>query len=409
VVRVAAKMPLAATEDWEALFADLQFLRKPHSVRAASHVIRQAFTLATGNREVQPQRVSYNTFFGMQISLPLDKSNIPDFTSHDYAKEIVGLLIGDSEVGALSDRIVERIAKRNERLNEKSSYEYILTNRGGLIYVIPSLGYASPHPDRFNRALELSELALLAASFLDFASGERRTSERLVYFLLSRIRNWIEAPNVVFPTSTTNQLHWEVLADSLSLHDRLVQWEKTNGPEPDELRELWRQVPVGWWEIAGFADALDRLAGQNSQLSFIKDNDMRLFVESDLMEARRCLSTGNNKAALVMAGASVEAILLALLEDNQPAARRSALRKMHLSTLIEEACPDWRNSTSPSSNKRIISTNMAALLDTSCRPWRNVIHPGRVIRDNIEVTPTMAGAAIAALNLLIEESGSKSP
>ena len=403
-------MPLTDTEDWKALFADLQFLRKPHSVRAASHVIRQAFTLATGSRAVQPEQVSYNTFFGMQISLPLDKSMIPGFTSNDYEKEIVGLLIGDSEIGSLSDRIVERITKQNERLNEKSSYEYILTNRGGLIYVVPSLGYISPHPDRFKRALELSELALLAASFLDFASEERRTSERLVYFLLSRIRNWIEAPNVVFPTSTTNQLHWKVLADSLSLHDRLVQWERENGPESDEMRELWRQVPVDWWQIAGFADALDQLSGQNSQLSFIKDNEMRLFVESDLMEARRCLSTGNNKAALVMAGASVEAILLALLEDNQPDdARRRALRKMVLSTLIEEACPDWRNSTSPPSNKRIISKNLAALLDTSCRPWRNVIHPGRTIRDNIEVTPTMAAAAIAALNLLIEESGRKCP
>jgi hypothetical protein len=408
-VRVAAEIPLSNSEDLKALFADLHFLRKPHSVKAASHVIRQAFALATGEHKVSAPEISYNTFFGMELSLPIDKAGMHSFASVDYSKELVGLLIGSSEIESLGSQLVDRVIKNNYRLNEKSSSEYILTNRGGLVYAVPSVGYKSPHPGRFKRALELSELALYAASFLDLAGEAAHTHQRLVYFLLSRIRGWIDAPDVVFPASTTSQLHWGTLSNSLSLTKSLLQWERVNGVEPEELRELWRQVPADWWRIAGFADALDRLGSRGSQLGFIEDEEMRVFVEGDLIEARTCLSTGNYKASLVMAGASVEAVLLAILEDNADSARRNKLRKMQLFELIEEACPDWRNPNSSTGQKRLISKNVAALLDTSCRPWRNLIHPGVSIRKNISVTQTMASAALAALDLLIEECSQKHP
>jgi hypothetical protein len=401
VVRVRAEICLESDDD---LFGRLQSLRKPHNVRSANHVIRQAFALATGDRNLDLQQLSYRTFFGMQINVLVPKALMHDFVSNENRKELVALLIGDREVAALSDHIVERVFKNNERLNEKSAYELVLTNRNGLIYVLPKQEYRSPHSARFKRSLDLTELAMFASSFLEHASVERQRHENFLFFLLSRVELWIDAPEVVFPTSTTNQLHWGVLSDAMALRARLSQWKKTNGSGDSISSSLFQSVPKDWWSISGFADSLDRLPTGRGELDFINASQMRRFIEGDLLEARRCFASGNNKAALVMAGACVEAILLAMLEDATTIPRPAGLRRMQLGALIEEACPGWRNDPGMTMQGRLISPSLAALLDTSCRPWRNLIHPGKAIRDAVEVTDVVSRAAISALELLIEEA-----
>lgn len=50
VVRVSARVNLGTDQINDQILTSLQALRKPHSVRAADHVIRQVFALATGDR-----------------------------------------------------------------------------------------------------------------------------------------------------------------------------------------------------------------------------------------------------------------------------------------------------------------------------------------------------------------------
>src|SRR5271157_1983840 len=133
----------------------------------------------------------------MQISVPVQADQMPIFIN-TYQASIVALLVGNSQPKALSATIIERVRRDNERINEKSAFEYLLENRQGLVYLVPTNKYHSPHPERFRRSVDISELALYARAFLEFSSNERERDERLVDRLLAKIDSWITAPQVVF-------------------------------------------------------------------------------------------------------------------------------------------------------------------------------------------------------------------
>jgi hypothetical protein len=248
-VRITAHLQVKSPLNYDQFLVHLQALRKPHSVRAADHVIRQAFALATGDRTVNMSSLSYRTYFGMQVSLPIQDDQMPAFI-RDHQASIVALLIGNRQPRAQSSQIISNVSDASKRLNEKSGFEYLLANRGGIVYLVPKRGYPSPHPERFRRSVDISELALYASAFLEYSTSERRTHENLVDFLRAKVDPWISSPQVIFSSSMTNELQWKVLSDALSLVPSLDLWRKTNGisAEKEELkRDLFRHVPRDWW------------------------------------------------------------------------------------------------------------------------------------------------------------------
>ena len=256
-VRITARLELDPNAGYDDLLHQLQSLRKPHTVRPADHITRMAFALATGDRGVDIRSLKYDTYFGMQISLPIQDDQIPAFKDKHMAS-IISLLIGNLQPKALSAQIIERIMTQNQRINEKSGFEYLLENRLGLVYLVPNDRYTSPHPDRFKRSVDIAEMALYTRAFLDFASDERRRNENLVDFLLARIETWIMAPPVVFSSSMTSQLEWEVLSDAFSFPSSLEQWKKSQGNVSTGLSkaDLFRNVPTEWHLIPDLAKFL---------------------------------------------------------------------------------------------------------------------------------------------------------
>jgi hypothetical protein len=196
----------------------------------------------------------------MHISLPVPGDQMPTFIE-DHQAGIAALLIGNRQPEALTSGIITRIGEANGRLNEKSNFEHLLVNRGGLVYLTPRQGYRSPHPERFIRSLDISELALYTNAFLDFASDERRQSVNQVDFLLSKIETWITAPDVIFASSTTSKLLWDVLSEALSLTATLEQWKRANGANAvsESKRDLFRGVPKDWWLIPDLPHYFDDL------------------------------------------------------------------------------------------------------------------------------------------------------
>jgi hypothetical protein len=224
-VRITARIGLNSNVGYGELLNQLQPLRKPHTVQAADHITRMAFALATGDRAVDIKSLVYKTFFGMQISVPVQADQIPVFVA-DQKASIIALLIGNSQPNSLSATIIERIMSENRRINEKSAFEYLLENRVGLVYLTPRGKNSSPHPERFRRSVDISELALYARAFLEFSSNERERDERPVDLLLAKIETWITAPQVIFSSSMTSQLQWDVLSSAFSLPLSLEQWKK---------------------------------------------------------------------------------------------------------------------------------------------------------------------------------------
>jgi hypothetical protein len=259
-VRITARLELNSTASYDELLNQLQPLRKSHTVRSADHITRMAFALATGDRTVDIRSLTYKTYFGMQISLPIQYDQMPTFVDAHKAS-IIALLIGNLQPKALSAQIIERITEQNLRINEKSGFEYLLENRAGLVYLVPKDGYISPHPERFRRSVDISEMALYAKAFLEFSSNERRRNENLVDFLLAKIETWITAPQVVFSSSMTSQLQWEVLSSAFSFLSSLEQWKKAQGDNVigRSKADLFRNVPADWYLIPDLAKFLDDL------------------------------------------------------------------------------------------------------------------------------------------------------
>jgi hypothetical protein len=259
-VHVTARLQLNTNAPPDELLNCLQPLRKPHTVHAADYVIRQTLALATGDRTIDTSSLTYKTYFGTQISLPVQADQMPMFIQ-EHRASIVALLIGNPQPQALSSQIIDRLVKANKRLNEKSGFEYLLANRQGLIYLLPRERYTSPHPERFKRSTDISELALYTSTFLEFSHDERRQHENLVDFLFSRIETWVENPQVVFPSSMTSRLQWEVLSDAFSLAAILKEWKRAN--ENSLSREskatLFHRVPKDWWLIPELPRFLEEL------------------------------------------------------------------------------------------------------------------------------------------------------
>jgi hypothetical protein len=106
----------------------------------------------------------------------------------------------------------------------------------------------------------------------------------------------------------------------------------------------------------------------------------------DIREAEMCLAGNNTKAAIVMAGACVEAMMLALLEE-ETAESRSTLRSKSLRqyiALVRE-------------HSLVGDQGMLNVLDHSLREWRNYIHPGKVLRTGVDLTGDHAKIAVASM------------
>jgi len=138
-------------------------------------------------------------------------------------------------------------------------------------------------------------------------------------------------------------------------------------------------------------------------LEFIEDPDLRESIRLDISTANIDLANGESKAATVMAGAAVEALLLwALQEHQRPAARNQAARD-----LVDS------KKTSKKPNSQLERWDLAEYIEVAAhlnvinpetatearltQLFRNLIHPGRTIRLGQTCDRGTALTAVAAV------------
>lgn len=128
------------------------------------------------------------------------------------------------------------------------------------------------------------------------------------------------------------------------------------------------------------------------EFDFISDDRFRESLAADYAEYRSCVSGEAWKAALVLVGAIVEAILVdhLIAAKYQQRTKTDPLR-MQLGDLIT-ACQ----------SERILSSKTAAL-STVIQGYRNLIHPGRSVR--VGENPSKSAAIVAGelLQMIVEE------
>lgn len=153
-----------------------------------------------------------------------------------------------------------------------------------------------------------------------------------------------------------------------------------------------------------------------SDLAFIFDKELRDSLRIDISSANQALQNGEWKAATVLAGATIEAVLLFVLHSVQDA------DPSKISTSIDGLVSKGTLDKSPGNNLDKWSlhplTEVAADLslikeETAiqtriARDFRNLIHPGVSVRKNIVCNRGTALSALAGLEHIINDLSAKS-
>ncbi len=127
-----------------------------------------------------------------------------------------------------------------------------------------------------------------------------------------------------------------------------------------------------------------------ASFDFITDEDFRQSLEKDFNEMNLCFQTGAYKAAVVIAGSIVEAILIDYVIAENIVARDDALKF------------DFGKVLSLCEDKKIISEKTSDL-SSVIKGYRNLIHPGRAIRMNESVDKNTAEVSKALVSIVLGE------
>jgi hypothetical protein len=165
--------------------------------------------------------------------------------------------------------------------------------------------------------------------------------------------------------------------------------------------------------LAKIRDALAKCPDESpapgtSELNFITDADLRTNLRNDIGAINIALANGEWKAATVLAGSAIEALLLWSLQQRPAtdiAAAITALRKS--GELTRQPDPnlerwDLHEFTEVAANLAIIKTD-TAIEARLAREFRNLIHPGRSQRLGQKCDRGTALSSVAALDHLVRD------
>ncbi len=144
-----------------------------------------------------------------------------------------------------------------------------------------------------------------------------------------------------------------------------------------------------------------------SELSFIADPDLRTNLRNDIGAINRALSSGEWKAATVLAGSTIEALLLWALQRNPAAAIAAATTLVTAATLSRQPDAnlerwDLHEYTEVAANLGTIEPGTATETRLA-REFRNLIHPGRAQRLGQTCDRGTALSCVAALDHVVRD------
>ena len=153
----------------------------------------------------------------------------------------------------------------------------------------------------------------------------------------------------------------------------------------------------------------EAVSADDIDLGFVDDPVFRRTLAVDVAAAHRALGHGEWKAATVLAGSVVEALLLYVLRERVDLAvcrarvdelvRAGALRQRPNEDIL------WWSLSEllvVGHSFNLITDNTNAIAD-STREYRNLIHPGREIRENQHCTKGIAHVAVGTMERTIED------
>ncbi len=261
-----------------------------------------------------------------------------------------------------------------------------------------------------------------------------RVTPRRIIAVIEKSFPWIvdgNKSNLIHPTSTPQlrmiadlsrelpaelrpqdpDAYTEFIGAVAAIEGAVAMWAGLSSRETTSLHPL--DAFKGRAAVVVLRDALltcpeEAIASTTRELEFISDPQLRESIRKDLSQSRRALDRGDFKAATVLAGAAVEALLLHTLEGiSEP--RRQMARKAWGSDgkRSSDARPrkgdppadlgDWTlvELTWVARYCDAISAEAAAAADVA-RDYRNLIHPGKARRLSVPADEGTAHSAFGA-------------
>jgi hypothetical protein len=245
-VTLNARISFLNASDHRSMLNQLKALRLPKQLPTVDALIREAIILIQGDRSSPRTEAVYSDYFLMSIAF-VEDPEILDQILGTIRSDVTALLIGASETALLRDEVITRVLDASAELNAKAVGEQLLLNRQGLVYLRSTSHYRGPHPNRFPRARDLAKLALFSRELLRDSRQFSLKHRELANFVVRRIEQWIEYPELVFDASVSETRTWEALIEHLLLDQRLSAWDQLyEANENTVARSIGLSEPP-WW------------------------------------------------------------------------------------------------------------------------------------------------------------------
>lgn len=192
----------------------------------------------------------------------------------------------------------------------------------------------------------------------------------------------------------------ELTASRAAIREKLETWRSRGGVGTlDHISAIGDLHPVGliYRALFGLPDVLP--SSDTVTLPFLRDPDFELSVRTDISMASSALRNSEWKAATVLAGSVIEALLLWELKNPHhepiPKIRNSPPDDWYLSDYIKAA-------------KKLRCVKNETITDVEkAQDYRNLIHPGASVRRGQACDLGTAHIAVGALDHVVRDLESK--
>jgi hypothetical protein len=202
----------------------------------------------------------------------------------------------------------------------------------------------------------------------------------------------------------------ELVCSVAAIRDRLVLWQNQHNPNIEmNLGAMFGALNP----VTVIRQALSKCPDENpsaatAELNFISDLDLRASLRSDIGAVDRALANGEWKAATVLAGSTIEALLLWDLTNRHTAQVPAAVAALVANkTFLKNPPPnpeDWvlHHYIEVAANIGIIMQDTVKETKLA-KDFRNLIHPGRAKRLGQKCDRGTALASVAALEHVVRD------
>lgn len=144
-----------------------------------------------------------------------------------------------------------------------------------------------------------------------------------------------------------------------------------------------------------------------AELAFIDDPELRQSLRLDMSGIERMLANADWKAATVLAGSVIEALLYWALKKKPGEEIQKSVLKLSEMTLLQNPGPDLDRWLLPAFIEVAADLGMisppTAIQSGLAKDFRNLIHPGRAVRLGQSCNKGTALGAVAAMELVVED------